>query len=104
MNTGTFSAEANAAFERLNPFVTNRDMARSAVEQLKEIETGLQINVDAYIAENGGEEAIEEEIKDGQHEKLSRARFKLELVRTTKLRFQSMLDQGKAAVDEFIKV
>ena len=98
------SLRAGDEFDQLNPIITNRDMIVSGVKQLKDIESSLQTNVDAYVATNGGEEQVGEEVKEGQHEGLSVARFKLELVRETIKRFEDRLAIGQAKVDEFVKV
>lgn len=95
---------AHAQFAFLEPMVMNRDMITTAITQLTGIEERLSANIDAYVTDNGGEEVVNAEIRDNQHGKLPLARFKLELVRTTLVRFKEQLAKGEKAVDDFVKI
>jgi hypothetical protein len=81
-----------------------RDMVDNAMRQLATLAEDLQSNIDLYIATNGGEEAVNEAIAEGRDTRLPLARFKLELVHTTRLRFETILSASTKAVQDFVKV
>lgn len=95
---------AHSQFAALEPVIINREMITNAIAELTKVEERLAANIEAYVTANGGEEAVDEAVKEGEHSNLPLARFKLELVRTTMARFQTQLEHGEKALEDFVKI
>lgn len=100
----SIQVRANAQFDAMNPIIVNGDMLYSAIRQLTDIEHRLNHNLQAFYSANGGEDEVLAAIKEGEHEKIQLARFKLELVRSTIARFTGKKEEGEKAVEDFVKL